>query len=590
MEQQITDLVNLVQTQGNQLKALADDLREVNRKNALLENSLRSGSTNLKLMPSSLAAPGSVILSLSFGRSNLTLNVYEQFKTFMRAAKLQTGTNLTLAMFCDCMLVLLDKVSADTLNSCITNYNSANERHAEEEKSTDFKRNGDFENPTFRDELFPRFVRFVIKYLFTEEIQEVVLGNYTHFATKGDVQNMIPTAIIRKLEEYRNCSEGTRPEKVLSRGAVFLAFKAIMKRASTRHLQTLSLNLAVIQATYSEVEHLADGSVNPAAEASHQLKMAAIGTLMDQQYHSMSAINSLQAVNNVNLLFNDQATPATVGSGEYANVINLPSSNTSCSSSYGIAALGFTPVDAYETSMSAPDSSGSPLSGTSLLNLGDASPSLRVQAVLHNMDHKIDKIASKVHKISLDNICDSDEEEEENLGINTLTLNAIADDLLTDDTFAIATACDLTPACIHKIMARTALPVDQVTCFFCKEKGHYRNKCPKLNTNSGGRNRSKPNHYNPSGPDPRRGKPFSSVFGKSKAFNGRKQISQLKRPNTKFRAYGRFRNAQTGGGYKVHMLTTSADIDALPEEAEIFFCDATVEKVQVENRLYFDLA
>ena len=49
MEQRITELVNLVQTQGNQIQTLADELREVNRKNTLLENNLRNGSTNLKL-------------------------------------------------------------------------------------------------------------------------------------------------------------------------------------------------------------------------------------------------------------------------------------------------------------------------------------------------------------------------------------------------------------------------------------------------------------------------------------------------------------------------------------------------------------
>ena len=41
MEQRITELVNLVQTQGNQIQTLADELREVNRKNTLLENNLK---------------------------------------------------------------------------------------------------------------------------------------------------------------------------------------------------------------------------------------------------------------------------------------------------------------------------------------------------------------------------------------------------------------------------------------------------------------------------------------------------------------------------------------------------------------------
>ena len=579
-EPTLADVMALLQEQANKIQVLTTDLAEVNRRNTLLEGSIKSGNTNLKLTPSSLAAPGSVILNLSFGRSNLTLNVYEQFKTFLRSAKLTTGTNLTLAMFCDCILVLLDKVSADTLNSCITNYTSANERHAEEEKSTDFKRNGDFENPAYREELFPRFVRFLIKYLFTEEIQEVVLEDYTSFVTKGDVQNLIPTAIIRRLEEFRKCSEGTRPEKVLSRGAVFLALKAIMKRASTRHLQTLSLTLAVLQGTYSEVEHLADGTVNPAAEASHNSKMAAIGKVMDQQYHSMSSITSLQTVNNMSLLFPDQAKPANVGSEENSSVINLPSNNGGSEASYGIASLGITPMKFADYDFDNPPS----LDPLKLFST--------VTNVLGDMGHKIDQLSVDVHKISLNDICE-DSDDEDCLDINVVTLRGIAEDLLTDDTFAIATACDLTPACIHKIMARarTTIPVDKITCFFCKEKGHYRNKCPKLNKSSnGGRNRSAPDHYNPSGPDPKRGKPFSSVFGKSKDFNGRKQFTQLKRPNTKFRAYGRFRNSQTGGGYKVNVITASADIDALPVDAEIFFCDATVEKVQVENRLYFDLA
>ena len=569
--QQFEEFKALLQSQAATIQLMQGQVDELTRKNAALEGNVR-GSTNTKLTPSTLAPEGSVVLNLSYGRDKLTLNVFEQFRTFLRSAKLSTGTNLTLSMFCDCILVLLDKVSADNLNTCMINYTSANERHAEDSKSTDFKRNGDFENPTFRDELFPRFVRFVVKYLFTEEIQEVVLQNNTLFIVRGDIQNMIPTAIIRQLEEFRRCSAGTRPEKVLSRGSVFTSFKSVMQRGSPRHQQTLSLTLAVLQGTYTEVEHLADGTPNPAAEASHNAKMAAIGRVTDQQYHSISSIPAFTPTamvhNMSSSLFPDQAQTATLGSNENSSLISLPPldiSNGNSGFAYGLTSLE------------------QPSLPASTIASDFASLSNQVDNVLD----RVDQLAGAVHKISLN---DLDDEEDSPPVVNVAE---VAHDLEADDLFTIATACDLTPACINKIMARsqTTTPADQVTCFFCKEKGHYKVNCPKLNQRrNGGRFRTPTTPYKPSGPDPRRGKPFSSVFGRSNNFNGKKQFTQLKRPNTKFRAYGRFRNAQTGGGYKVNVITTSADLDALPLDAEIFFCDATVEKVHAENRLYFDLA
>jgi len=575
-----------VQTETmNELRtSLADtrtSLAEANRKIAENEGRDRAGG-NIKLTPTSLGPYESIILSLSCGQQNLTLNISEVLTRHMRSATLSAGSNLTLSLFVDCILVLLDKVSAETLNSHITNYTSANERNAEDALCTDFKRNGDWEIATCRQELFPKFIRFVIKYLFTEEIQEVVLQQNATYIIKQDCSQTIPTAIIRKLEDLRLCSSGARPERVLTRGSVYTALKTILQRASTRHMQTLSLCLATMQGTYHEVEHMADGRIDTGAEASHVSKLASIGKILDTQFHSMSTLSpgSTMHIHNTSVShFPDQALTANMGSSaSFNNVINLPPSNKT----------GY--LNFAGSSIPTLNGTGEPI----LPGIPDHLRSLcdTVGAVSEKVDNLADNLTHVTHKInSLDMLDDDSDAEEEPIMINAVQYG---NDLFYDDVLTVASACDVPTATIMAIgeHTRRRTPIDQITCYFCKETGHYKSNCPKLNSSSRGRGRSKPNHYNPSAPTRMQGRPFSSVFKKTRDYNGKKGFTgkKLQTPHNKFRAFGRYRNKETGGGYKIQPINATADVEGLPQDADIFFCEATVDKVTPDTTLFFDLA
>ena len=580
---QMVQVRQLLAAQADTMNELRRELVEANRKIAENEGRDRAGG-NIKLQPASLGPYESIVLSLSLGQANLTLNISEILSRHMRSATLSAGTNLTLSLFVDCILVLLDKVSAETLNSHITNYTSANERNDEDALSTDFKRNGDWEIATYRQELFPKFIRFVIKYLFTEEIQEVVLQQNATYIVKQDCSQTIPTAIIRRLEEYRLCSAGARPERVLTRGSVYTALKTILQRASTRHMQTLSLCLAVMQGTYHEVEHMADGRINIGAEASHVSKLASIGKILDTQFHSMSTLSpagTMHIHNTAVSHFPDQAVTANMGSSaNFNSVMNLPASNKN----------GYLQDSSYARGLSFANPTIPSLTGTGGPTL-EAIPD-HLRSLSHTVEAVSEKVDNLTHKInSLDMLDDDSDEEEEPVMVNALQYGK---DLFYDDVLTVATACDIPTATIMAISQRTRkrTPIDQITCFFCKETGHYKSNCPKLNSSSRGRARSRTNHFNPSAPGRMPGRPFSSVFRKTRDYNGKKGFTgkQLQRPNNKYRAFGRYRNKETGGGYKIQPISATADVEGLPEDADIFFCEATVEKVTPDTTLFFDLA
>jgi hypothetical protein len=162
----------------------------------------------------------------------------------------------------------------------------------------------------------------------------------------------------------------------------------------------------------------------------------------------------------------------------------------------------------------------------------------------------------------------------------------VVTDLEKDDTIAIAHTCNLEEAAVYKLAARTFnnVPQKNGACFFCKEVGHFKRDCPKLRRRSG-----RPNRFNDDREKPR-GSPLSSVFGKSNRFNGKKGYTRLERPRKQFRTFIKSRGPSTGGGYKIQEVKTEADVDALPEDAEVFFLAAESTKYDEGNMYFFDLA
>ena len=75
-------------------------------------------------------------------------------------------------------------------------YSANEERNNVDELNTDFKRDGDWKVPTHTMELFDRFIRYIVKYLYTAEIQEVVRKNYMAYVTRADLSSVMHSSFL----------------------------------------------------------------------------------------------------------------------------------------------------------------------------------------------------------------------------------------------------------------------------------------------------------------------------------------------------------------------------------------------------------
>ena len=261
---------------AEQLRVVLEKTEKLEEENERLRNNqvLRPQVDNMKINTTNIAPEHSIVLSTANGPDHLTLKVFEVMPVYLRKCKLAVGACFTLERFVDVSLVLLDADSSKILEEKIANYNPADERNDVEVLNTDFKRDGDWQVSIHLQVLFDRFIRYIIKYLFTAEIQEIVRRNYQTYVNTADLSAVSPSIILKELESFRKCSNGQRAELVLSRATIYVDFKNVLQRVSPSHKQTLALTYAVMQAHYTDVEMLANGTANVNAEADHIAKLS----------------------------------------------------------------------------------------------------------------------------------------------------------------------------------------------------------------------------------------------------------------------------------------------------------------------------
>jgi hypothetical protein len=217
--EQLHEQVQLLLRKNTETDAEVKRLTEENER--IKNNQQNRSIDNLKISTESIAPAESLVLSLSKGVDNLTLDIYEFMPKILRKTRLAAGSSLTLERFVDVILVLLDVDSSKTLEERMSTYDAAEERNAIEELNTDFRCDGDWKVTQHTQHLCDRFVRYIVKYLYTAEIQEVVRRNYMAYVNTTDLSSVMPSSIIKELERFRKCSKGQREELVLPR-ALFL--------------------------------------------------------------------------------------------------------------------------------------------------------------------------------------------------------------------------------------------------------------------------------------------------------------------------------------------------------------------------------
>jgi hypothetical protein len=326
-----------------------------------------------------------------------------------------------------------------------------------------------------------------------------------------------------------------------------------MRRGSSRHQQSLALSLNTVKAHYTDVETLANGAQNPAAEETHCTKMALIGKACEDQFTQAIGSTGTPSGMTYNLNFDHAWLGNVEPSGNNPTINNLDISE--------IAPIGLN---------SAAAASFAQVNNQLIQTVG------QLTTVVHNLS-----------QTSLNDIDDFDELSQQDI-----------QDMQHDDEKVLAQACSLTVGAIHQIGLRQSggqksFNRETRTCFFCKEPGHIKENCFKLN---GSRPRNQPDRFVPgtdssSSMDRPKGRPFSSVFGKKNNFNGRRNFpgKRLQKPEKSYRTFARTRS-NTGGGWKVHALHTEEDVVALPADAEIFACESHLTKLENDDFLFFDLA
>jgi hypothetical protein len=507
-----------------------------------------------KIIADHVAGEGSLNLNANQTEKPLTVDVVNFLGKCKRKAKLSVGGKLYLDQFVNLLLIILDPVSSTALENHMKVYVAADETNITEELNTDYQDGNNHMVIAEFDRLFPRFQRYVIKYLFVESLQNTVRALYSHVVLKQDVTMMAPSAIATKLEELRQCSMGQNQTLRIPRQTVFTDLLAILRRSSPRHTQALALVYSVIKAIYTDVETTITGAVNAHAERDHSAKLGRVGKALDEQWHSVVGTSSFTnpiisgLVNNLN--FEGQASGATTGqmSRELEQLLDatviegtvLPSSVNSINSNY----------------------------------------TSRMDA----LSDQVSSLAVSVNNLVDGNVSDTDEE----FSVN----HAEVIDLEHGDVSVIASVTNVSEAGIIALVNRdrTDINDEHLTCFFCKQKGHRKSNCPKLTgNNNSSRNWKSPSRGRPntrSYSDNRVAKPFSQVFGRNRS----RGFTKLSPPRGRFKVFSKFRDRSTGGGTKIMNLETVQDVENLPDNAQIFVVDEDNTRPSMDDLSHFDWA
>ena len=272
-------------------------------------NGNKEKSVNLSNLSSS---KGTINLDTQQTGTTLVLNIVEVLDMLYTELTLQ-GTFSMRKIF-TVLQVLFDPVTAKSIQLKLSDYDSARETAAIESRNCDFKQDDTWAST---DEVivlknYKRFVRYVIKYFFVAELQRKNTMALYHFVNKKNLTDVSPVRILELLEQYRTQSLGADATLVISRATIFIAFKAILARASPRHLQAYTHVTVLIETEYKLVEFTSTGDVNPNAEAKHVSAMGKIAREAEQYFKAASNPPMLIGVNNVqfNELFDGQASEA----------------------------------------------------------------------------------------------------------------------------------------------------------------------------------------------------------------------------------------------------------------------------------------
>ena len=474
-----------------------------------------------------IAEDASIVLDPEQQTLPLTLDVRPRLELYLMKAKLQSAT-LTLNQFVDCVLIWLDPESAMKLRDSILLYDPLEETNINPDLDSDWRERDLYLIPLVAnvDLMFPRFLRFLVKKLFSSKLQNVVKNLFLKYQSSVGLQTLSPSAMIKKLEEFRGMSRGEREDLLIPRSAVYLAFKDMMSRASSRHAQTLSLVISTIEAHYTDVETVA-GIVNVRAEQDHKIKLVRIAKACDVQYGVQPALtagihNTHVGVNQVRG-FEDQASEASERSAGFQL---------------------------------------SNLSNGGLLTFSIEEPVVR-NIVLTEQEQA------------------SFEEE-----LSKEDLRVLADCFPGSTLGCIHALVVRNGKQVGSSGFGTRGQRESRTCFYCKKPGHIQADCNKRAADRTGRTNSfipQEQSQTPSSG----GRPFSSLFSREKVGGFNKGGAyKLRAPNNnRYRILAKSRNNS-----RIHYLQSEEDVQQLPADAELYVVEIHEVQVSSENSWSFDLA